>query len=179
MKVRKIIFGGIIAALYVALTYAIIPLAYTPIQFRLSEVLTILPFYFPLAVPGLFVGCIIANLLSPYGWLDMVVGSSASLIAALCTMWIGMKFRRDSINAKICACFPPVIFNAIFIGAMIAYFMVGSGEADAYWAAFIVNGLQVGAGQFAVLYIIGLPLMVYLPKTDIIDRLQNIYTGGR
>ncbi|MDR2599355.1 MAG: QueT transporter family protein [Oscillospiraceae bacterium] len=179
MKVRKIIFGGVIAALYVALTYAIIPLAYTPIQFRLSEVLTILPFYFPIAVPGLFVGCIIANLLSPYGVLDMVVGSAATLLAGLCTLWIGLKMKQDSLCTKSFACLPPVIFNAVFVGAMIAYIVSQDmTQSMPFWSAFLVFGLQVGFGQLVVLYAIGLPLLVYLPKTDFINRLQSIYKGA-
>jgi len=160
-SVRKIVFAGIVAALYATLTIAVAPIAYGPIQFRIAEVLCILPFFFPVTVPGLFIGCVIANLLSPYGMLDIIAGSSASLLAALCTMWLG-RLNRSSISIKALACFPPVIFNALMIGAVIAWATTES--AAAFWPAYALYGLQVGFGQLVVLYALGFPLMIYLPK---------------
>jgi len=179
INIRKIVFAGVIAALYAALTIAIAPLSYGPLQLRIAEVLCILPFFFPVAVPGLFIGCAIANLLSPYGMLDVVAGSLASLIAAICTMLIGrMSRNRESLTVKALACFPPVIFNAIIIGALIAFYMVQFNEADLFFPAFIANGLWVGLGQLVVLYAIGLPLMIYLPKTNILEKLTTLYSRG-
>jgi len=176
-SVRKLVFAGLIAALYVALTVASYPFAYEAMQFRLSEALTILPFFFPYAVPGIVIGVFIANLIGPFGLVDAVVGGSASLIAALCTMWIGKRWR-DSKWSKALACFPPVIFNAIIIGAMIAYFMLSYNETDSFLAAFVVSGLWVGFGQVVVMYAIGFPLMIILPKMKVIDRLNVIYNRG-
>jgi len=179
ISIRKIAFAGIIAALYAALTFAIIPFAYTPAQLRIAEVLCILPFFFPIAVPGLFVGCIIANLLSPYGLLDVVAGSFASLLAASCTMLIGkMSRNRESVFVKAFACFPPVIFNAVIIGALIAFYMVGVSDFSVFMISFVSNGLWVGLGQLLVLYVLGLPLMIYLPKTKVIDKLNILLNGG-
>ena len=78
---------GVIAAAYAALTLvaAALNLAYGPVQFRFSEALTVLPFLFPGTWPGVFVGCLVANLLSPYGPLDVVLGSAGTLVAALLT----------------------------------------------------------------------------------------------
>ena len=179
-QVRKVVFGAAIAALYTVLTFlsASLLIAYGPFQFRISEVLTILPFFFPIAVPGLFVGCILANLLSPYGFADMVIGSLATLLAALCTMKLGKSENSEYLRVKALACLPPVLFNAVFIGALIAYFMVAGGETDAFWAAFVVNALQVGFGQLVVLYILGLPLMIYLPRMGVIHRLKQLYYKG-
>jgi len=177
-QVRKVIFASSIAAIYTVLTFVFSPIAYGPFQFRVSEVLTIMPFFFPVAVPGLFVGCIIANLLSPYGLADMIIGSTASLFAALCTMRLGKSYKSEYLTVKALACLPPVIFNAVFIGALIAYFMVGAGDADNFWTAFVVNALQVGFGQLVVIYILGLPLMIYLPKMGVIDRLKQLYIRG-
>ena len=164
---RKIAFAGVVAAIYVALTMAVAPLSYGPIQFRIAEVLCILPFFFPITVPALFIGCVIANLLSPYGILDVVAGSAASLLAALCTMQIGRASREATafkgFAFKAFACFPPVILNAVIIGAVIAISITGGGAA--FWPAFLVNGIHVGVGQMGVLYCIGLPLMIYLPKS--------------
>jgi len=171
--VRKIAFAGVVAALYAALTIALGFIGYGPIQFRVAEALCVLPFFFPFSVWGLFVGCILANLISPYP-LDIVVGSTASLLAALCTMMVG-KLGGGGLPAKALACFPPVLLNAVFIGALIAYYMVGGGEAAAFWPAFAVNGLQVGFGQLVVLYAIGLPLMVYLPRSRVYGKLVEYY----
>jgi len=170
VRIRLIVFAGVVAALYAALTFALSFIAYGPVQFRIAEALCILPFFFPFSVWGIFVGCIVANLMSPY-WLDIVVGPIASLFAALLTMWIGKLKGRDRIFVKVLACFPPVILNAVFIGAMIAFIMVSEGEADVFMPAFIINGLQVGLGQLGVLYLVGLPLMICLPRLRVNERL--------
>ena len=172
LNTKKIAFAGVIAALYAALTMALAFIGYGPVQFRVAEALTVLPFFFPFSVWGIFVGCIAANILSPYP-LDIVVGPIASLLAALCTMRLGM-INRDRLWLKILACFPPVIFNAVIIGALIAYAMVSGGEADAFLTAFAVNGLWVGFGQMVVLYALGLPLMIYLPKTQYFVKLTKL-----
>ena len=173
VSTRKIAFAGVIAALYAVLTMTLSFIGYGPVQFRIAEALCILPFFFPFSVWGLFIGCIIANLISPYP-LDIAVGSIASLLAAVGTMQIGKK-AGDGIAAKAFACAPPVLINAVFIGALIACYMVGAGETDAFFPAFAINGLQVGFGQLVVLYLIGLPLMVYLPKSKVYSKLTEYY----
>ena len=174
---RKIAFSGVVAALYAGLTMAVMPLSYGPVQLRISEVLCILPFFFPFSVLGLFAGCIAANIISPFP-LDVIVGPVASLLAALSTMYIGRLGNRERIYVKALACFPPVIFNAVLIGAMIAFLMVSEGAADAFLPAFLTSGMWVGLGQFIVMYALGLPLMIYLPKTRFIDKLALLYDRG-
>ena len=171
-NIRKVAFAGVVAALYASLTIAITPASYGPIQFRFAEILCILPFFFPFSVPGLFIGCIIANLFSPYGLLDIIAGSSASLIAALVTMRLG-RVSRNAVYIKALACFPPVMFNALIVGAVIAWSTTRGGEA--FWLALAVNGAQVGLGQFVVMYVIGLPLLVYLPKSRLFTLLSEQY----
>ena len=72
---RDLTLAAVLAAVYAALTMLLPIPQYGPVQFRLAEALTVLPFVCPAAAPGLFIGCLLANLLSPYGLLDMVVGS--------------------------------------------------------------------------------------------------------
>jgi len=172
MHIRKTVFAGVVAALYASMTIAIAPAAYGPIQFRFAEVLCILPFFFPTTALGLFVGCLIANLLSPYGLLDIVAGSSATLVAGLITMRLG-RINKDSVLIKAIACFPPVIFNALIIGAVIAWSTTSGG--DEFRLALALYSVQVGLGQFAVLYVIGLPLMVFFPKTRLFVFLSEQY----
>jgi len=174
ISVRKIVFSGVIAALYAVLTIVIMPLSYGPVQIRFSEVLCILPFFFPFSVWGLFFGCIAANIFSPYP-LDIIVGPIASLLAAFGTMYLGRSSLRDRASIKALACFPPVFFNAILIGAMISYIMISEGATDAFLRTFVASGFMVGLGQFIVMYVLGLPLMVYLPKTKIIEKLDKLY----
>ncbi len=155
---RYLARAGVIAALYVALTYlaGLMNLAYGPVQFRFSEALTVLPFLFPEAVPGLFIGCVVSNLLSPYGALDLVVGSLATLLAALWTARCGKRWFAPM---------PPVIANAVLIGAMIAWYETGFGAG--FLPAFAYNALTVGAGELVVCYALGLPLLKVLENRGV------------
>lgn len=152
---RYLARAAIVAAIYVVLTYlaGIWNLAYGPVQFRFSEALTVLPFLMPEAIPGLFVGCVVSNLLSPYGLLDLIVGSAATLLAALWTA----KCRRRGL-----APLPPVVCNAVLVGAMIAWYEAGFGPG--FVAAFAYNALTVGAGEAVVCYALGLPLLGVLER---------------
>ena len=173
ISTRKVVFAGAVAALYATLTMSLSFIGYGPIQFRLAEALCILPFFFPFTVWGLFAGCVIANLISPFP-LDVLIGPLATLLAGLCTMLIG-KARRPSSYAKALACLPPVIINAVFIGAMIAYYMTDASGARAFMIAYAAAGLEVGLGQLAVMYAIGLPLMVYLPRSGLYAKMSEFY----
>lgn len=175
MTTRKIAFAAVIGAVYAALTVVLAPISYGPVQFRIAEVLCILPFFFPFSVWGLFVGCVIANLLSAYGALDIIFGSLATLIAALITMSLG-KSKLNTAFSKVLACLPPVIFNTLIVGAVIAYGITSvPGATEAFWPTYTVVGLQVGAGELGVLFVIGLPLLFLLPKTGLFKSLSMIY----
>ena len=158
---RYLVRAALIAAVYVALTYVagVMNLAYGPVQFRFSEALTVLPVLLPEAVPGLFVGCVVSNLISPYGALDLVVGSLATLLAAF---WTG-KCRR-----RYFAPLPPVVCNAALVGAMIAWYETDFGAGFA--PAFAYNALTVGAGEAAVCYLLGLPLLRVLENRGAIKN---------
>lgn len=171
LSARKIAFAGAVGALYAALTMGFSFIGFGPLQFRIAEALCVLPFFFPVSALGLFTGCIIANLMSPYP-LDIIIGPAATLLAALCTVRIG-RFGRDRISLRALACLPPVVINAVLIGALIAYYMTGDIGAGAFAAAFIVSGAQVGFGQLVVMSVLGLPLMIYFPKTRVYKKLAE------
>ena len=145
--------AAVIAAIYVVLTYlaGVLNLAYGPVQFRFSEALTVLPFLFPEAVPGLFVGCVASNLISPYGLIDLIVGSLATLLAAVWTAKCRSRFIAP---------LPPVICNAVLVGGMIAWYEAGFGPG--FLPAFAYNALTVGVGEAAVCCALGLPLLAAL-----------------
>ena len=104
-KVTFIVQAAVIAALYVVLTFVAnaLGLASHTIQVRFSEALCILPVFTPAAIPGLWIGCLLANLLTGAVIYDVIFGSIATLLAAVCTYLLR--------NHKIACTFPPVIFN--------------------------------------------------------------------
>ena len=153
---RQIATAGIIAAIYAVLSLfsSVFGIAYGPIQCRFSEALTVLPFFLPEAIPGLFVGCLVTNLMSTVGPLDLIFGSLATLLAALWT-------RR--MPSKWLAPLPPVVCNAVIVGAMIAWYEVGFTEA--FWGMFAFNALTVGIGEAIACYVLGLLLLQVVSRT--------------
>ena len=148
---KFLIQSAVIAAVYAALTLMLIPFSYGVMQIRVSEALTILPYFTPAAVPGLFVGCLLANLMGPNGVVDMALGSMATLLAA----WASYKLR----NRPALVPLPPVITNALIIGPMLYYVY---GVPVPLWACV----LWVGLGELIACYAIGLPLLKYLSKRE-------------
>ena len=161
--------NGVIAAAYAALTLvaSALNLAYGPVQFRFSEALTILPFLFPGTAPGLFVGCLLANLLSPYGPLDIVVGSLATLLGALLT---------QKTNRRWLAPLPPVLCNGVLVGGMLAWYEVGF--TASFPGVFALNALWVGLGQAAVCYLLGGLLLKGMPKLPYFRGMIPQRRGG-
>lgn len=154
--------GAVIAAIYTVLTLlaAALNLAYGPIQFRFSEALTILPIFTPAAVPGLAIGCLLSNIWSGYGAVDMIFGTLATLLAAIGTrMARNIRFK----NIPFLAPLPPVLINAVIVGLEIAFLSPGG----FVWAGFWSAALSVGAGELVVCYVLGLPLAAALEKSGI------------
>ena len=104
-------------------------------------------------LPGLAVGCLITNLLSPYGLLDLVVGTLATLLAAV---WSGRC--RSAWTAAV----PPVVCNMVLVGAMLAW--ESTGFSAAFAGLFAYNALTVGIGEAAVCFLLGVPLLRALEK---------------
>lgn len=160
-KLLNLVHGAMIAAIYAAATYlsATLGIAYNAIQFRLSEALTILSVFTPAAIPGLTVGCIIGNLSSPFGIWDIVFGSLATLLSAVCAR----KLRNITIKGlPLLSILMPVIFNALIVGAEITFLF----PADApSLTAFTVAALEVGAGEAAVCLAGGIPLFYAIKKS--------------
>ena len=152
---RQITLAAAVAALYALLTYfgSIFGLTYGPVQFRFAEALCVLPFLFPTAAPGLFVGCLIANLLSPYGLVDVVCGPAATLIAALITARVRHRWLAP---------LPAVLSNGVIIGAMLAWYEAGFGPG--FWGMFAYNGLAVALGELGACYVLGMLLLYAIPK---------------
>lgn len=164
LTTRDLAFCGVIAALYAVITLAVAPFAYGPVQFRISEALCVLPFFVPVTSLGLFIGCLVANLFSTVTTLDIIIGSAATLLGCLWTAKLRTKWLTP---------LPTTIVNGIMVGAMLAAVYT----PDAFWQGFLVNGLQVAAGELAVMVILGLPLAVWLEKSKVLSRLTiNVRT---
>lgn len=142
---------GVIGALYAVLTIFLAPIAYGPMQVRVAEALCILPYFTTAAVPGLFIGCVIANaagilLGSSLGLLDVVIGSAATLVAA----WMASRVR-----VKWLVPLPSVLVNAFAVPVTLQI-MLGV----PYWFSV----LWVGIGQSIACYGLGLPLLFILER---------------
>lgn len=165
LKVRRLVFSAVVGAVYTAITLLLAPISFGPIQLRVSEALCVLPFLYPGTVWGLFVGCLLSNIIGGLGLLDIVFGSLATLAAA---------FLTSKIRNKYLAALPPVLINAVVIGAVIA----ATSTPGAFWASFPVFALQVGIGQLGACYIIGLPLLHFLPKIPALDSFGRRRQDG-
>jgi uncharacterized membrane protein len=148
-KIGYLVRAALIASIYTAVTFIFAPISFGPVQFRVSEALTILPVLTTAAIPGLFVGCILSNLLvGGLGPIDLIFGSLATLIAAYLTY----KIRKNIWLAPL----PPVILNGIIVGSYLPYLLP---EAELYLVPSI---LSVMAGEAIVCYVLGLPLLLFL-----------------
>ena len=156
---RDLTLAAILAAVYAALTVTLPIPQYAGIQCRLSEALTVLPFFFPAATPGLVVGCFIANLFSPYS-LDMVFGTAATLLACLITQRMPGKWLAP---------LPPVLCNAVIVGAELAWYQTGF--TAAFWPAYAFNAFTVGVGELLACYILGTLIIRVLPRISFFRTL--------
>lgn len=145
--------AAIIAAMYAAVTYAVQPIAFSAVQFRLSEVLTVLPFLIPEAIPGLFIGCVVSNLLSPhFVILDVVIGGGATLLAAY------LSYRCKN---KWLVPLPPVLLNALGVGFVIS---ISSSGTESFWLLYGWNFITVGISQAVICYGLGLPFLLLMER---------------
>ncbi len=159
--------AAVIAALYVALTYisSALGLAYNSVQFRLSEILTVLPVFTPAAIPGLTLGCFLANISSPFGIIDILCGTIATFLASIVTYAVRNITLKDM---PVLATIPPVLFNAVIIGLELWYLEGKISEI------FFISALQIAAGQSVMCIIAGLAFVRAVKKTRIFERINNI-----
>ena len=135
-----------LAAVYAALTMVLWPISYGPIQFRVAEAMTVLPYLYPEAVPGLFFGCLIANIFGGQGMSDIVFGSLATLVSALISRRIKTLWLVPM---------PPVLINAVVVGAVLSI---------TFGLPFWLTAAEVGLGQLGACYVLGMPLLHFLRK---------------
>ena len=161
LNTRQIALNGIVAGLYAAVTILTASFAYGNIQFRISEALMMLLLFEPSLTVGLTIGCLIANLFSTVSVLDIIIGTAATLLACLLTTRIKKPWLAP---------LPTILVNAVMVGAMLSWLYM---PAEEFWSGLLVFGAEVGAGEAAVLYVLGLPLYYGMKKTDFIEKLLH------
>lgn len=148
LTTRSLCISAVIAALYAALTILLAPISFGAIQLRVSEAMTLLPMVLPQAIPGLFVGCLIANLYS--GMItDIIFGSLATLLAGIGTYFM----RKIPVLAAAC----PVLINALIVGTVVAKMSN---------LPVVLTMLQIGAGEL-VAVLLGFVLLRALGRTKL------------
>lgn len=160
MRNEKIAFltrAGLIAAAYVVLTMLFRPFCFGEIQVRVSEMLVILPALTPAAIPGVFVGCLVANILGGAMVPDIVFGSLATLAGAVLTR----KLRNRGL---LIAALPPIVANALVIPFVLRY-------AYAVPMPLWLMALSVGAGEVISVGILGVALGKFVEKNSAVSNL--------
>ncbi len=152
--IRKLVFTAILAAVYAVATIALAPISYGMIQFRLSEILVLLAFIDRKTIPGLVLGCVLANLYSQLGMMDVIFGTLATYISVML-----MSRTKNIIIASLW----PSIVNGIIIGIMLHV---------AFDLPLLLSILSVAAGEFVVVTTIGVPVV----KTFLIDNKNLMNT---
>ena len=144
---KRLARAGIIAALYITLVFVFQAISFGPVQLRVAEALTLLPMVYPEAIGGLYVGALLANILGGQGPWDIFGGSFVTLLAAYLTY----RYRGQIIGYA-----SPIVLNAFLVSLYLWYIL----DLPAYWPLV----LSIGAGQSAVVLILGIPLLRYVQK---------------
>ena len=162
-KTRTLVRCALIASLYTAVSLVLAPIAFGAVQARVSEAFTLLPVLVPDAVVGVTLGCFLTNLVGVFtganvlGALDIVVGTAATLTAALCTRRLAHVRLR---GLPVAAAVPPVLINAVVVGAELAWAF-----GPRTFAGFLLQAGGVALGQLFSCFALGLPLVRIIEKT--------------
>lgn len=156
-KVLFVVQAALIAAMYAALTLLFLPISFghNIFQFRVSEALTVLPALIPASIPGLFIGCIVSNLIGGFGIVDIVFGSLATLIAAI--------FSRVLKKYPLLVPLPPVVFNALIVGTYLKYLYM-------FEVPLLASMGWVALGELLSCYLLGLPILLILRKKSTLGQ---------
>ena len=156
-KTKKIVRAGIVGALYVVLSLITLPIASGAIQFRISEALTLLPLFFVEAIPALFVGCMLSNLITGCMALDIILGSLITLVASILTYMVGKFIKQGWLKVCLGGLFP-VTLNAIFLPVI---WLVCYGALEYVYYLQVIFLL---ISQSLSVYLLGTPMYFSLKK---------------
>lgn len=179
-RLLTLVQGAVIAALYLVSTFLTSAISFGIVQFRIAEALAALAILFPGAPLGLFVGCLLANLLNPasLGIIDILGGSIATGIAALLTYRLGRSYRRSlrayflskqaadrpRLILRLIPLLAPIIINAVVVGIYLPFIIQG---ADPTLPVILISMLSIFISQSFAVYALGLPLLLALERTPV------------
>jgi uncharacterized membrane protein len=188
---RFITKASVIAVLYAAVTVLLAPISFGLIQFRVSEAFMLLAALTPAAVPGLFVGCILANLFGGFGVVDIAFGSTATLLAAYVTHRLAVRFRYGAKGSS-SACLtklerlqsfvlplPTILFNGIIVGGYLPFIIPEiRAMASSLSVVLILCIGSVMLGEAVVTYAIGIPLYYGIRRTGVFRESDTRQVNG-
>lgn len=157
LNTKELAQNAMIACLYAVLTVAIAPIAYSEIQFRISEVMVFLAFYNKKWVPGLIAGCFIANLASPLGWYDLFFGTMSTVFVCLAMSRLNNRYIAG-------------LFGTVITGVIVGYEL-----HLAFGIPFFINAIYVAIGEAGVL-LIGAFLFGWLEKSGRLTFMKDQLT---
>ncbi|MCR1874621.1 QueT transporter family protein [Paraclostridium bifermentans] len=147
-NIKKLVTTALVAAIYATLTLVLGAISYGPIQFRVAEIMVLLPFIKKDYIWGLTIGCFLANIIGPYGVPDIIFGTTATFLSVY-AVYMTSKMMYGKKYALLVSSIWPTVINAIIIGIMLNIF---------FGLPLMLSMAQVGFGQFVVITIIGVPL---------------------
>lgn len=159
---------AMIAAIYTVISLVLAPITYGPIQVRIAEALTLLPLIYTPSIYGVTIGCFLTNLIgaitgvNPTGIMDSIIGTTATLLAALGTYY----FRNHKIHGiPVLSILMPVLFNFIFIGMELSYLLF----PEDFIRGFLICGAEVAVGEF-ISVVIGYFIIKILKNTKLFQE---------
>ncbi len=153
-----------VAGIYFVATYFLPGLSYGQIQFRVSEGMTVLPLIFPEAVWGMTLGCLISNVFSPYGWLDMVLGTAATLIGGLATLFLGKILKNNRLRPFV-SMIPTIVANAFLLP--VVWLLSGTEEG------YFILAVSTLVSETISVYLVGMPLYYTVIRITRAGRFKN------
>ena len=148
INIKKLVTTALVAAIYATLTLVLGAISYGPIQFRVAEIMVLLPFIKKDYIWGLTIGCFLANIIGPYGVPDIIFGTTATFLSVY-AVYLTSKMMEGKKYALLVSSIWPTIINAVIIGIMLNIF---------FGLPLMLSMAQVGFGQFVVITIIAVPL---------------------
>ena len=162
-KTRKLVVSASVASLYAVITLVLGAISYGPIQFRIAEIMILLPFIKKDYIWGLTIGCFVANIIGPYGVPDIIFGTIATFLTAY-AVYLTSKYIKNKLSLLIASIWPTII-NGVVIGFMLNKF---------FGVPMTLGMLQVALGEFVVITIVGVPLYKSLEK-KYLKYLENVF----
>lgn len=158
LNTRQLVLNGLIAALYFTITLLTANVAYHGVQFRFAEALLLLVFIDRKLIFGVLIGTFLANFFGPFGLVDAVFGTLATVIAVVCMILVAVHFKPSIVNMASSGLFPTVV-NALYVPLLLAFM-----DPTVTFEAYLPIAVSVAIGEFAVVSVMGSIIFFALGK---------------